>query len=64
MTVITLQRLHLRPAGAPAMTHLREGIATWSALVTRSRQTALDYQRAGTMSARQRVLAEFVATSA
>lgn len=64
MTALSLERLHLRPAGTPFTTRARNGFAGWSALVARSVQTSRDYDRAGTMSARQKVLAQFVDTGA
>ena len=65
MTVLTLDRLHLRPAGATAVTtRVRDGVAAWSALVAHSVRTAHDYDRAPTTSARQKVLAQFVDTGA
>lgn len=60
MTVLSLERLHLRPAGTPFTARVRDGFDAWSALVARSRQAALDYDRAGSTSARQQVLASFV----
>ena len=64
MTVLSLERLHLRPAGAPLTTRLRNGFAAWSTLVARSVETSRAYDRAGTMSDRQKVLAQFVDTGA
>jgi hypothetical protein len=63
MTVLSLERLNLRPASTP-LGHLREGFATWSALVARSVQASRDYDRAPTTSARQKVLAQFADTGA
>ncbi len=64
MTSLTLERLHFRPAGIPAARRLRNGLAAWSALVARSVQVSRDYDRAGTSTARQKVLAQFVDTGA
>ena len=64
MTSLSLERLQLRPVGTPAARRLRNGLATWSALVARSVEASRDYDRAGTSSARQKVLAQFVDTGA
>jgi hypothetical protein len=64
VTVVSLHRPHFRPVGIPPITRLRDGVAAWSALIARSRQTSLDYRRAGTMSARREVLARFAAPRA
>ena len=64
MTVLSLERLHLRPTGTPFSSRVRGGFTAWSALVARSVETSRDYDRAGTMSARRKVLASFVDTGA
>ena len=64
MTTLSLQRLHLNPVGLSAGRRLRNGLSVWSALVARSVAASSAYDRAGTTSARQKVLAQFVETGA
>ncbi len=64
MTTLSLERLHLRPAGTPAVRRLHAGLTAWSALVARSVQASRDYDRAATTSARHKVLAQFADTGA
>jgi hypothetical protein len=63
MTVLSIERLNLRPASTP-LGRLRDGFAAWSALVARSVQASREYDRAPTTSARQKVLAQFARTGA
>ena len=60
MTVLSLERLHLRPVGRSARGRLLATAAAWSGLVSRSLRIADAYGRAPTTSARHRVLAQFV----
>ena len=62
MTTLSLERLHLRPAGFP--TRLRHFFTAWSALVARSFEASQAYDRAPTTSARHKVLAQFADSGA
>jgi len=64
MTVLSLERLNVRPDGTPLARRLHNGLTAWSALVARSVETSRAYSAAPTMSARQKVLAQFVDTGA
>jgi hypothetical protein len=64
MTALSLERLHLRPSGTPLTARLRHGLTAWSTLIERSVQTGRAYQNAGSASARQKVLDQFVNTGA
>jgi hypothetical protein len=64
MTVLSLERLNLRPASTPLGRRVRDGFAAWSALVARSVQASREYDRAPTTSARHKVLAQFADTGA
>ena len=62
MTALSLERLHLRPAGSP--TRLRHFFTAWSALVARSVEASRAYDSAPTTSARHKVLTQFADTGA
>ena len=62
MTTLSLERLHVRPAGLTSS--LRNGLQAWSALVARSVEASRAYDRAPTTSARHKVLAQFADTGA
>ena len=64
MTALNFERLRLRPAGTPFTPRVRNGLAAWSALLAHSMETSRAYDRAGTTSARQKVLASFVDSGA
>ena len=62
MTTLSLERLHLRPAGF--LTRVRHFVTAWGALVARSAEAAHEYDRAPTTSARHKVLVQFADTGA
>jgi hypothetical protein len=64
MTVLSLERLHIRPDGRPLARRLRNRLTGWNALVARSVETSRAYAAAPTMSARRQVLAQFADTGA
>jgi len=64
MTSLSLERLHLRPTGTSAARRVRDGLAAWGALVSRSVEASRAYDRAPTTSARHRVLVQFADTGA
>jgi hypothetical protein len=64
MTVLSLERLNVRPDGTPLARRLHNGLTAWSALVARSVETSRAYAAAPTMSARRQVLAQFADTGA
>ena len=64
MTTLSLERLHLRPAGTSFTTRVRNAASAWSALVARSVEASHAYDRAPTTSARHKVLTQFADTGA